>query len=411
MSLKQNKAYSKEYQNTTKKRIKRENIRNRENKSESKSSEEYDQKNISEIKENKKRKTQSKFQDIESTKIESEKMEDDTRENRFLRRRTLAKKDSEEDDSQEHTIKTREKNNTQKLAFVNTDSSDSESEGGKGNRLLRKKTLRNKDFEKEESKEYTTKKREKNNRQTITLVNLDISDSESDDESIIETKEKLNDEKKERTIFAKTFNQRLHESDLFQIFDKYGSVSKVELKTQYSGLVEFLDKSTVDKIMSNKKKIFFREKRLVIQNARTIILEKRYPMNDEKLNEEKIENRTNTLEFKNIEKKKEKFIDMKINQTNLENEDGQTSLEEKVNGIIKNMEDYKRELNKQGIELRECREILVKQGEIIAKNENEISNLKISLNIMAEINEQKDIYYKSNFEYLNKNIRLLLNLY
>lgn len=30
---------------------------------------------------------------------------------------------------------------------------------------------------------------------------------------------------------------------------------------------------------------------------------------------------------------------------------------------------------------------------------------------MAEINEQKDIYYKSNFEYLNKNIRLLLNLY
>ena len=109
---------------------------------------------------------------------------------------------------------------------------------------------------------------------------------------------------------------------------------------------------------------------------------------------------------------------MKINQTNLENEDGQTSLEEKVNGIIKNMEDYKRELNKQGIELRECREIIdkqgeiiVKQGEIIAKNENEISNLKISLNIMAEINEQKDIYYKSNFEYLNKNIRLLLNLY
>ena len=109
---------------------------------------------------------------------------------------------------------------------------------------------------------------------------------------------------------------------------------------------------------------------------------------------------------------------MKINQTNLENEDGQTSLEEKVNGIIKNMEDYKRELNKQGIELRECREIIVKQGEIIvkqgeiiAKNEAEISNLKISLNIIAEINEQKDIYYKSNFEYLNKNIRLLLNLY
>ena len=80
----------------------------------------------------------------------------------------------------------------------------------------------------------------------------------------------------------------------------------MELKTQYSGLVEFLDKSTVDKIMSNKKKIFFRGKRLVIQNARTIILEKRYPMNDKKLNQEKIENRTNTLEFKNIEKKKGK---------------------------------------------------------------------------------------------------------
>ena len=441
MSLQQNKAYSKGYPNTTKKTSKRENIRKNEDKIESNSSEEYAKKDISEIKENKKRKAQNKFHEIESTKLESEKMEDDRRENRFLRRRTLSKIDSEEDDSEGYTTKTREKNNTQKITFVNTDRSDSEFEGGK-DRLLRKKTLRNKDSEKEDDSDseiYSTKTRKKNNRQTITLVDLDISDSESNDESIIETQEKMNEEKKKRTIFVKIFKQRLHESDLFQIFNKYGPVSKVELKTQYSGLIEFFDKSTVDRIMSNKKKIFFKGKNLVIQNARKIILEKRYQMNNKKLNEEKIDKSSKTLEFKNIEDKKEKFIDMKINQPKLENEDGHTSLKDTVNDIIKNMEDYKTELNKQGKELGECKKVITEQGEIIAKqgkelekcqwviaqqgetidkqaeiitqNQKEISNLKISLNIMAEINEQKDIYYKSNFEYLNRNVRLLLNLY
>ena len=245
----------------------------------------------------------------------------------------------------------------------------------------------------------------------VTSVDLDKSDSESNDESIINTTEIINEEKKKKTIYTRAFNQRLNESDLFQIFNKFGMIAKIELKTQYSALVEFCDKSSVDKIMSKKKKIFFKGKNLVIQNARKIIPEKRNVINVERLKEEKMEKNSKTLELKNISAKNEKFIAMEINQKKLDYNDEQASLKEKVERIAKNMEEYEKELNKQGKELKDCKEVIAKQGKIISKNENEISNLKISLNIMAEIIEQKDIYYKSNFEYLNKNIRLLLNLY
>ena len=45
------------------------------------------------------------------------------------------------------------------------------------------------------------------------------------------------------------------------------------------------------------------------------------------------------------------------------------------------------------------------------KRIQEIDNLKISINIMAQINDQRDILYKTNMNYINNKMRLLLNSY
>ena len=52
-----------------------------------------------------------------------------------------------------------------------------------------------------------------------------------------------------------------------------------------------------------------------------------------------------------------------------------------------------------------------KVSEAENKMEEEIKDLKVSLNIMNEIMNQKDIYYKRCFKYLNRNLKMILNSY
>ena len=47
----------------------------------------------------------------------------------------------------------------------------------------------------------------------------------------------------------------------------------------------------------------------------------------------------------------------------------------------------------------------------IDNNEKEIKDLKVLLNIINEIMNQKDIYYKRHFNYVNRNLRMILNSY
>ena len=67
--------------------------------------------------------------------------------------------------------------------------------------------------------------------------------------------------------------QKINESEISQIFDKYGEISKIQLKSEYSCLVEFDNKNSVDKIMVNKNKIIFKGKGLLIENAMNPIKE------------------------------------------------------------------------------------------------------------------------------------------
>ena len=193
------KAINPDYLSFSKKPVKKDNSRQKENKKDSKSSESYEQTNITELSVNQKRKKQ--FQYMEKTSSESE---DNERENKFLGKKT----------------------NNVRESKVN-------------------KRNENKDRTSENAVE-----REKNKKLTnITLISIDDSDInddseyESDNARSIGDTEIINSERKERTIFAKSSKQKITESTLTQIFKKYGTISKFELISDYSALVEFINKT------------------------------------------------------------------------------------------------------------------------------------------------------------------------
>ena len=90
------------------------------------------------------------------------------------------------------------------------------------------------------------------------------------------------------------------------------------------------------------------------------------------------------------EKEDEKFINIEIKEGKLENKDRFSLFEEKVSRLADEVTQLKKENT---------------------KRVKEIDDLKISLNIIAQINEQRDIQYKSRMDVINKNMRLILNSY
>jgi hypothetical protein len=224
MNPKNKKAINIENLTSIKKPVKGENLRQRESKNEAKSSESYERSNLTEPSVNKKGKKQ--FHNLEKTTSESEEKE---RENKFLGKKTNNIRESKDDKRKENKERTCEKA-----------------------------------VEMEKVKK----------RANIHFISIDDSDSESDNDSRIDNTEIINKERKERTIFAKSSKQKVTESDLSQIFKKYGTISKVKLISDYSALVEFINKTSVDIIMNNKNKIFFKGNILQIEKARKAIHEK-----------------------------------------------------------------------------------------------------------------------------------------
>ena len=342
--------------------------RKNENKTESESSESLEQKSILETSKNRrtKEKEKNRYQEIESTKLESE------RENRFLGKKTESSS-SEYSDKKENTFM-----------------------GG-------------------------------NKRKKITFINITEDESEESEDELMTT-----EEKKKRTIYARAYNSKILERDLFKIFKGYGNISKVQIKSPCSGLVEFSDISSVQKVMENKNKIFFNGRKLKIENSFNIIPEN-INLKIKKFDKKAIENELRTEESKKGEIKNEKFIDMELKPGNIiKDDDGYAKLEEKFGKFLeefnenkKETEEIKSQLDKSKKETEEIKSQLAKKSEELeqniketkdikselAKKSKEIDDLKVNLNIMAQINEQKDIYYKSNFINLINNINLLMNSY
>ena len=353
MNPKNKKAINIENLTSIKKPVKGENLRQRESKNEAKSSESYERSNLTEPSVNKKGKKQ--FHNLEKTTSESEGNE---RENKFLGKKTKNIRESKDDKRKENKERTCEK-----------------------------------------AVEMEKVKKGAN----IHFISIDDSDSESDNDSRIDNTEIINKERKERTIFAKSSKQKVTESDLSQIFKKYGTISKVKLISDYSALVEFINKTSVDIIMNNKNKIFFKGNILQIEKARKAIHEKlvlkkkkitKYETRDDQriLNAivpgEKEEKEDEKVDKQ--EKEDEKFINIEIKEGKLENKDRFSLFEEKFSRLANEVTQLKKEN---------------------AKRVKEIDDLKISLNIIAQINEQRDIQYKSRMDVINKNMRLILNSY
>ena len=123
--------------------------------------------------------------------------------------------------------------------------------------LERKRERSNNDSKENERRDNMANITENYGRNKITFI--DISESESEDESIIETHEKKKESPEEirkRTIFVKYYGEKIKESNLYEIFKVYGSISKVKLKSKRAGLVEFKDKNSINRIMNKKKNIF-----------------------------------------------------------------------------------------------------------------------------------------------------------
>ena len=193
-------------------------------------------------------------------------------------------------------------------------------------------------------------------RANIHFISIDDSDSESDNDSRIDNTEIINKERKERTIFAKSSKQKVTESDLSQIFKKYGTISKVKLISDYSALVEFINKTSVETIMNNKNKIFFKGNILQIEKARKAIHEKlvlkkkkitKYETRDDQriLNAivpgEKEEKEDEKVDKQ--EKEDEKFINIEIKEGKLENKDRFSLFEEKVSRLADEVTQLKKE--------------------------------------------------------------------
>ena len=353
MNPKNKKTINIENLTSIKKPVKGENLRQRESKNEAKSSESYERSNLTEPSVNKKGKKQ--FHNLEKTTSESEGNE---RENKFLGKKTKNIRESKDDKRKENKERTCEKA-----------------------------------VEMEKVKK----------RANIHFISIDDSDSESDNDSRIDNTEIINKKRKERTIFAKSSKQKVTESDLSQIFKKYGTISKVKLISDYSAFVEFINKTSVEIIMNNKNKIFFKGNILQIEKARKaihekLVLKKKKITKHETQDDQRILNaivpgEKEEKEDEKVdkqEKEDEKFINIEIKEGKLENKDRFSLFEEKVSRLADEVTQLKKENT---------------------KRVKEIDDLKISLNIIAQINEQRDIQYKSRMDVINKNMRLILNSY
>ena len=109
---------------------------------------------------------------------------------------------------------------------------------------------------------------------------------------------------------------------------------------------------------------------------------------------------------------------MKLNEMKQKIETIDNKMEEKIdNKITKKMETIDNAMegriyNKIAIKLDNNENAKVNELEKkIDNNEKEIKDLKVLLNIINEIMNQKDIYYKRHFNYVNRNLRMLLNSY
>ena len=327
-------------------------------------------------------------------------------------------------DSIEPTNTETNENKKQKDKIKLFSHTESGSESERLNKFIERKTKREDTNKIKKRKEDIKDKRDyKNKSNNITLINLDESE--------------------------KTFGEKIKESDLNHIFKDYGIILKVKKKSDYSYLIEFKDKSSANKVF--KTKLFFQGKQVDIQVAKDIISDKIKKDENEK---ESIENIIKSIEEKQnkeknkvvkesqqksmrnkivIEryekketKKEETYLDIEKEKTK---NDGEESAIPKIlevlnnlTGDVQNLKNVVKEqddkMKKQDKKIKEQNDKMKKQDKKIKEQNdkikeqyNKIEIQNIIINIMNDIDNQKDIYYKNKINGINKKVKLIMNSY
>ena len=321
-------------------------------------------------------------------------------------------------DSIEPTNTETNENKKQKDKIKLFSHTESGSESERLNKFIEKKTKREDTNKIKKRKEDIKDKRDyKNKSNNITLICLDESESDSESKEDLNINENMNEnfeEKKQRTIFIKTFGEKIKESDLNHIFKDYGIILKVKKKSDYSYLIEFKDKSSANKVF--KTKLFFQGKQVNIQVAKDIISDKIKKDENEK---ESIENIIKSIEEKQ-NKEKNKVV-KESQQKSMRNKieiERQEKKETKKEETYLDIEKEKTKNDGEESAIPKILEVLnnltrdVQNLKNIVKEQNDkIENQNKIINIMNDIDNQKDIYYKTKINGINKKVKLIMNSY
>ena len=314
-------------------------------------------------------------------------------------------------DSIEPTNTETNENKKQKDKIKLFSHTESGSESERLNKFIEKKTKREDTNKIKKRKEDIKDKRDyKNKSNNITLINLDESESDSESKEDLNINENMNEnfeEKKQRTIFIKTFGEKIKESDLNHIFKDYGIILKVKKKSDYSYLIEFKDKSSANKVF--KTKLFFQGKQVDIQVAKDIISDKIKKDENEK---ESIENI-----IKSIEEKQNKEKNKVVKESQQKSLRNKIEIERHEKAETKKEETYldieKEKAKNDGEEsaIPKILEVLNNLTRDVQNLKNVVENQNKIINIMNDIDNQKDIYYKNKINGINKKVKLIMNSY
>ena len=314
-------------------------------------------------------------------------------------------------DSIEPTNTETNENKKQKDKIKLFSHTESGSESERLNKFIERKTKREDTNKIKKRKEDIKDKRDyKNKSNNITLINLDESESDSESKEDLNINENMNEnfeEKKQRTIFIKTFGEKIKESDLNHIFKDYGIILKVKKKSDYSYLIEFKDKRSANKVF--KTKLFFQGKQVDIQVAKDIISDKIKKDENEK---ESIENI-----IKNIEEKQNKEKNKVVKESQQKSMRNKIVIERYEKKETKKEETYL-DIEKEKAKNDGEKNVIPKILEVLNNLTRDVQNLKNVvenqnkiINIMNDIDNQKDIYYKTKINGINKKVKLIMNSY
>lgn len=152
------------------------------------------------------------------------------------------------------------------------------------NILLKSKKLK----EKKRENRFLGKKKERTNERYISIkvdkkeknlltypkqkkINLHYIRPDEDNTDNTRNKNEKTNKEENRTIFVRSYFDKMTKIELNEIFEKYGDISMIQVKSPKISLVEFKDKISADNVIKNKNKIYHKGTKLKVEYSKNQI--------------------------------------------------------------------------------------------------------------------------------------------